>query len=140
MLVSASQMLYMMYITKYVWILVRHLNSHCFPERPTQPEEHKQVFSSFFFYNVGWYPCLPPSDILVPTGRPGAQIQEPDLLHAGVHRAAVSMCQPLLPRCQVKTRAMRKRRRKKGRHGLDTRETPRGKRLNDGPTVKDTRD
>ena len=42
------------------------------------------------------------SDILVPAGRPGAQIQEPDLLHAGVHRAAVSMCQPLLLWRQVK--------------------------------------
>lgn len=38
-----------------------------------------------------------PQDILVPTGQSGAKIQEPDLLHAGVHRAAVSMCQPLLP-------------------------------------------
>lgn len=46
--------------------------------------------------------CLfPPPDILVSAGRSGAQVPEPDLLHAGVHRAAVSMCQPLLPQCQV---------------------------------------
>lgn len=37
------------------------------------------------------------ADILVPTGRPGAQIQETHLLHAGVHRAAVYMCQLVLP-------------------------------------------
>lgn len=42
------------------------------------------------------------ADILVPAGRFGAKIQESDLLHAGVHHAAVFMCQPLLPRCQVK--------------------------------------
>lgn len=38
-----------------------------------------------------------PADILVPAGRPGAQVQESDLLYAGFHRAAVFMCQPLLP-------------------------------------------
>ena len=59
--------------------------------------------------------CL--SDILVPTGRPGAEVQEPDLLHAGVHRAAVSMCQPLLPRRQVNTET----RRTKGGHGSNRR-------------------
>lgn len=42
------------------------------------------------------------ADILVPAGRFGAKIQELDLLHAGVHHAAVFMCQPLLPWCQVK--------------------------------------
>lgn len=50
--------------------------------------------------------CVP-SDILVPAGRSGAKVQESDLLHAGVHRAAVSMCQPLLPQRQVKARATR---------------------------------
>lgn len=54
-----------------------------------------------------------PADILVPAGRPGAQVQESDLLHAGFHRAAVFMCQPLLPRRQV--RMTLKMRRKKGR-------------------------
>lgn len=56
-----------------------------------------------------------PADILVPTGRPGAQVQESDLLHAGVHRAAVFMCQPLLPRRQVRMTSQTRRRRKKGR-------------------------
>lgn len=49
---------------------------------------------------------LPP-DILVPAGRPGAQVPEPDLLHAGVHRTAVSMCQPLLSQRQVEVAASR---------------------------------
>lgn len=57
------------------------------------------------------------ADILVPSGRPGAQIQESDLLHAGVHRAAVYMCQPLLPRCQVKAEP-RKASGNKGTRGL----------------------
>lgn len=56
-----------------------------------------------------------PADILVPAGRPGAQVQESDLLHAGLHRAAVFMCQPLLPRRQVKMTSKTRRRRKKGR-------------------------
>lgn len=54
-----------------------------------------------------------PADILVPAGRPGAQVQESYLLHAGVHRAAVFMCQPLLPRRQVRMTSQTRRR--KGR-------------------------
>lgn len=46
-----------------------------------------------------------PPDILVPAGRFGAQVPEPDLLHAGVHRTAVSMCQPLLSQRQVEVAA-----------------------------------
>lgn len=53
------------------------------------------------------------ADILVPAGRFGAKIQESDLLHAGVHHAAVFMCQPLLPWCQVKDED------RKEEHGLD---------------------
>lgn len=56
-----------------------------------------------------------PADILVPAGRPGAQVQESDLLHAGFHRAAVFMCQPLLPWRQVRTALKTRRKKKKGR-------------------------
>lgn len=72
--------------------------------------------------------CVP-SDILVPAGRSGAKVQESDLLHAGVHRAAVSMCQPLLPQRQVKARATA--RTNKGRHGLDGKKHVEG--LREGP-------
>lgn len=50
-----------------------------------------------------------PADILVPAGRPGAQVQESDLLHAGFHRAAVFMCQPLLPWRQVRSALKRRK-------------------------------
>lgn len=42
--------------------------------------------------------CLISSDFLVPAGRPGAQVPQADLLHAELHRSAVHLCQPLLPR------------------------------------------
>ena len=43
-------------------------------------------------------PC---PDLLVPPRGSGAQVQEANLLQAGLHRAAVPVCQPLLPRGHV---------------------------------------
>lgn len=60
--------------------------------------------SSSCFRSLKTSSSLWSSDLLVPTGRPGAQVQESDLLHAGVHCASVSMCQPLLPWRQVRTK------------------------------------
>ncbi|XP_061663081.1 transmembrane protein 243b isoform X2 [Syngnathoides biaculeatus] len=54
--------------------------------------------------NESGYFAASPSDLLVPPRRPGAQIPQPDLLQAGVHRVAVFVRQPLLPRRQVSRR------------------------------------